>query len=152
MSTLDPILVEPTEGRHITIFGDVEFFVKVRAEQSGGVFSLLDNVCPPGTFLPPHIHHREDETFYILEGEFEFQVGGQTLKAGPGTTVFGPRGVAHSFRVTSATRGRSLVYATPGGFERCMQELSELPAGPPDMAAIGAICMSHGIEFLPPPA
>jgi hypothetical protein len=56
--------------------------VKVSSEESGGVFTLLDNTNPAGTFLPPHVHKREDETFYILEGEFEFKVAGQTLTAG----------------------------------------------------------------------
>src|SRR4029450_5467828 len=70
----EPRISQPGEGRHIRIFGGVEFFVKVGSEESGGGFTLLDNTNPAGTFLPPHVHKREDETFYILEGEFEFTV------------------------------------------------------------------------------
>jgi quercetin dioxygenase-like cupin family protein len=146
------MMVQPEEGKTIRIFGDSEFVVKVSSEASGGVFSLVDNVNPAGTFLPPHIHHREDETFYILEGEFEFQVAGQTYKAEPGATVFAPRSIPHSFRVISDTPGRALILTVPGGFERCMEALGKLPLDPPDMAAVVQTCAEYGIEFLPPPA
>ena len=143
--------VEDREGQHIRIFGGAEFLVKVSAEQSGGVFSLLDSLNPAGTFLPPHIHHNEDETFYILEGEFEFTVGdGAPIKAGAGATVYAPRGVPHSFRVTSSVPGRTLVLTHPGGFEKCMEALSKLPDAS-DMPSVLSTCAEHGIEFLPPP-
>ena len=152
MSTSVPSVVQPGEGKKLRIFGGVEFLVKISSQDNGGAFTLLDNVNPGGTFLPPHVHGREDETFYILEGEFEFQVAGQTMTAGPGATVFGPRGIPHSFKVLSSTPGRALVLTTPGGFERCMEELSALPNEPPDMSAVFEVCSRYGIEFLPPPA
>lgn len=152
MNTSVPIIVQSEEGTKIRIFGGVEFTVKVRSEESGGAFTLLDNTNPVGTFLPPHIHHNEDETFYILEGEFEFYVNDQVLRAGPGATVFAPRNIPHAFKVVSSVPGRTLVMASPGGFEHCMEALSELPLDPPDMAQVVEVCASYGIEFLPPPA
>ena len=152
MSKSGPTIRQPNEGKHIRIFGDVEFFVKVGSEDSGGAFALLDNTNPAGTYLPPHVHHNEDETFYVLEGEFEFHIGDQNLRAGPGTTVFAPRSIPHAFKVTSASPARALVLVTPGGFERCMEELGELPLEPPDMAAVFQVCAKYGIEFLPPQA
>jgi len=148
----EPLIVQPGEGRHIRIFGGVEFFVKVSSEESGGVFTLLDSTNPAGAFLPPHVHKREDETFYILEGEFEFKVAGHTLTAGPGAIVFAPRDVPHSFKVLSSTPGRALVLTTPGGFDKCMEELSRLPLDPPDMPTVFEVCARYGIEFLPTPA
>ena len=148
----EPLISQPGEGRHIRIFGGVEFFVKVGSEESGGGFTLLDNTNPAGTFLPPHVHKREDETFYILEGEFEFTVAGQTLTAGPGATVFAPRDIPHSFKVLSSTPGRALVLTTPGGFDKCVEELSRLPLDPPDMPTVFQVCARYGIEFLPAPA
>ena len=93
MSAAKPAIVQPDEGKRIRIFGGIEFTVKISSHASGGALSLLDNTNPAGTYLPPHVHTHEDETFYILEGEFEFQVGGDTVRSGPGATVFAPRGV-----------------------------------------------------------
>jgi quercetin dioxygenase-like cupin family protein len=146
-----PTLLQPNEGKQLRIFGGVEFLVKVSSEESGGAFTLLDNINPAGLYLPPHVHSQEDETFYILEGEFEFYVADQTLRAGPGATVYAPRGIPHAFKVLSSTPGRALVLATPGGFERCMEELSKLPLDPPDMPQVFQVCSRYGIEFLPPP-
>ena len=151
MSKSGSTLRQRNEGKHIRIFGGVEFLVKVSSEESGGAFTLLDNINPAGTFLPPHVHAREDETFYVLEGEMEFHVEGQILRGGPGTTVFLPRAVPHAFKVVSSTPARVLVLTSPGGFERCMEELSTL-ADPSDMSTVFQVCARYGIEFLPPPA
>lgn len=151
MGTSGPSIVQPGEGKHLRIFAGVEFRVKVSSEDSGGEFTLMDATNPAGTYLPPHIHRREDETFYILEGEFQFDVDGAILRAGPGATVFAPRGIPHAFKVTSSTPGRVLVMTTPGGIERCMEELSALPSNPPEMARVFEVAGRHGIEFLPPP-
>ena len=151
MSTSAPAILQPSEGPSMRIFGNIDFIVKVSSEQSGGEFTLLYNTNPAGTFLPPHIHSKEDETFYVLDGEYEFYVAGKVLKAGPGSTVFAPRGIAHAFKVVSETAGHVLVMATPGGFEKCVEEMSKLPLDPPDMPAVMQTCARYGIEFLPPP-
>jgi quercetin dioxygenase-like cupin family protein len=151
MTAAAPTLVQAGEGKKLKIFGGVEFQVKVSSEISGGAFTLLDNINPAGTYLPPHRHSREDETFYILEGEFEFAVEGRSLHAGPGDTVFAPRGIPHSFKVVSPTPARALVLTAPGGFEHCMEELSQLSTDPPDMPGVFQVCARYGIEFLPPP-
>jgi quercetin dioxygenase-like cupin family protein len=152
MSKSRPTILQPNEGKKLRIFGGIEFTVKVSSQDSGGAFTLLDNINPAGTYLPPHVHAQEDETFYVLEGEVEFQVDNQIVRAGPGATVYGPRGIPHAFKVISSTPGRMLVLATPGGFEHCMEELSALPDDPPDMPKVFQVCAGHGIEFLPPPA
>jgi len=150
MSKSGSTLRQRNEGKQIRIFGGVEFLVKVSSEESGGAFTLLDNINPAGTYLPPHVHAREDETFYVLEGEMEFHIDGQILRGGLGTTVFLPRAVPHAFKVVSSTPARVLVLTSPGGFERCMEELSTL-ADPSDMSKVFQVCARYGIEFLPPP-
>jgi quercetin dioxygenase-like cupin family protein len=152
MTSSGPTFLQPNEGKKLRIFGGVEFTVKVSGQDSGGAFTLLDNTNPAGTFLPPHVHSREDETFYVLEGEFEFHCENQIVRAGPGATVFLPRGIPHAFKVLSSTPGRALVLTTPGGFDRCVEELSALPNDPPDMPRVFEVCARYGIEFLPPPA
>ena len=82
-----------------------------------GRFALLEFVSRKGNVPPPHIHSREEETFYIVEGEMTFSVGGQTIKGTPGTLIFLPRNVAHSFEIESE-QGRALVLLTPAGLEK----------------------------------
>jgi quercetin dioxygenase-like cupin family protein len=151
MSTSEPLLRQRDDGKKLHIFGDVEFLVKVSSEESGGAFTLMDSLNPAGTYMPPHLHTTVDETFYILEGAFEFEVDGRVLRAGPGATVFAPRGIPHSLKVTSDTAGRALVLTAPGGFDRCIEDLAALPSDPPDMTRAFEVCWRHGIEFLPPP-
>lgn len=80
---------------------------------------------PPGFASPHHTHRLEDEAFYVLEGEMAFVCGGNWTLAGPGTYLFGPRNVAHGFKVVGNTPGRMLLLCAPGGFEQFVVELSE---------------------------
>ena len=93
------------------------------AEDTQGKFALIEAVARRGNDPPPHIHHREEETFYVLEGEMTFSVGGQTIKATPGTMVCLPRDVAHSF-VIDSEQLRMLILLTPAGLEGWFKEFS----------------------------
>jgi quercetin dioxygenase-like cupin family protein len=150
--TIGPTLLQNGEGKKLRIFGGAEYTVKVSSEDSGEAFTLLDTMSPAGTVLPPHVHSNDDETFFILEGEFQFDAEGRSLRGGPGATFFAPRGIPHSFTVTSDTPGRALIMTAPGGFDRCMEELSALPSDPPDMEQVFAVCARYGVTFLPPPS
>jgi len=92
-------------------------------QDTQGQFALLEQTTRKGNVPPRHIHHREDETFYVLEGEMTFSVGDQTIKATPGTMVFLPRNVAHSFTIDSE-QVRLLVMLAPAGLEEFFKELS----------------------------
>ena len=93
------------------------------AEDTQGKFALIETVARKGNVPPPHIHHREEETFYVMEGEMTFSVGGQTIKATPGTMVCLPRDVPHSF-VIDSEQGRALILLTPAGLEGWFKEFS----------------------------
>ena len=93
------------------------------AEDTQGQFALIEAVARKGNVPPPHIHHREKETFYVLEGEMTVSVGDRTIKATPGTMVFLPRGVKHSFAIESEQL-RMLVLLTPAGLEGWFKEFS----------------------------
>ncbi len=95
-------------------------------KQTGGVLSLLEIVGQPGDFVPPHVHHREEETFHVLEGELEITCGGHRHELRAGDTFFAPRHVPHSPRFVGASPGRVLVTITPAGFERFFREAAEL--------------------------
>ena len=91
------------------------------AEDTQGRFALIEAIARRGNDPPPHIHRREEETVYVLEGEVTFSVGGQTIKATPGTMVCLPRDVAHSF-VIDSEQLRMLILLTPAGLEGWFKE------------------------------
>jgi quercetin dioxygenase-like cupin family protein len=102
---------------------------------------------------PPHIHHREDETFQILEGEYEWTVGGKTFVAEKGATVFAPREVPHTYRYIGKTPGRLMCVITPSGFEGFFEEIDALtPDQQQDIPRVVEIAKKYGLEFPPPPS
>jgi quercetin dioxygenase-like cupin family protein len=122
-----------------------------RAEDTGGQYSLLEVRDVPGGGPPMHRHTREDEAFYILEGEYEVHSqDGLVTRAGPGTFVHIRRGTAQAYRCLGPEPGRMLVLASPGGLERFFAELNALGAQP-NFGAVAAVAGAHGIEVVGPP-
>ena len=123
-------------------------------ETTGGAFGLVENsAMPPGFGSPYHVHHREDESFYVIEGEVAFVVDGQWHYAGPGTFVHGPRDIPHGFAVIGTRPARMLLLATPGGFEQFVLALRtpfDTTPEPPDMAALMEAAARHGVDILGP--
>ncbi len=114
---------------------------------------------PPGGGPPPHIHHREDESFHILEGTLTIQVGGNTITASAGDFAFLPRGIVHSFKNTGDGCAKALVLTTPAGLENYFAEVFEpaadRTAAPPPpskemMARAMAAAPRYGLVLLPP--
>jgi len=119
-------------------------------ETTGGAFGLMEHwEMPPGFATPYHTHHVEDEAFYVLEGEIAFVCDGKWLKGGPGTYVFGPREIAHGFKVVGSAPARMLMMCTPAGFERFVLELS-VPLTDftqPDMAKLITTAAKYHIDI-----
>jgi mannose-6-phosphate isomerase-like protein (cupin superfamily) len=138
--------------------------VQISGEQTGGAYSLTEHLAPAGFGPPPHIHHREDEGFYVIEGELTVWCADDTYLVRPGDFAFLPRGVVHTFKNTGATTARILVLTSPGGFEDFVAEVgTPVPSGctdltlpaPPTEAEIGhmlSVCPKYGIEMLLDPA
>lgn len=129
--------------------------IKATSADTAGQFSLVEVTENEGE-TPLHVHYNEDETFWVLEGEVEFEVGDETVEAGPGTMLFGPRGVPHRYIVRRGP-ARMLFLFTPGGFEELLRETSEpaaerrIPTGDeglPDFETLPAIARRHGCELL----
>jgi quercetin dioxygenase-like cupin family protein len=133
--------------------------VKATATETGGALTVIDTRLTADANPPMHVHHDEDEAFFLLEGEIQFFLGDGTSRlAGPGDFVFGPRGVPHRFEVRSP-EARMLVLGTPGGgelFFRAMGEPALEPTLPvaqaPDVPRVMNIAAAHRIEILVPPA
>jgi len=133
--------------------------LRVSGEQTGGAFSLADNLARRGNASPVHVHDRNDETFLVLDGELRVVAGEHDYTARPGTVAVLPRRLRHAYVVTSAT-ARFLVLHTPAGFEQFAAEVGQPaqaltlpppPAGPPDLAALAQAAARHGITILAPP-
>jgi quercetin dioxygenase-like cupin family protein len=133
--------------------------VRLSGEQTGGAFSLAENLNRRGNGSPVHVHDQEDETLFILDGEMRVCVGEDEYTAGPGTVAVLPRRLRHAYVVTSAT-ARFLTLHAPAGFERFAAEVGEPaheltlprpPEGPPDPDAIARAAARHGITILAPP-
>lgn len=151
---LDPVAVRKDEGEARWWFAALTV-IKATAADTGGHMTIVEQTEPPGAEAPLHVHHREDEAFWVLEGDISIRVGDTTIEASVGDYVFGPRDIPHSYKVGDAGC-RMLFICTSGGFEDLVIAMSE-PAGsrippppleePPDMERIAAIAKSHGCEL-----
>jgi len=147
----------PGEGQAIWFLRN-RMTVKATARSTGGAYGLLESEIAPGFSPPLHVHHREDEAFWILEGELSMRCGDRTFRAGPGSFVFLPRDVPHTFVVESDTPARMLTLLTPGGGEgvfieggRPAEGAGLPPATPPDIEALKRVSERFGAEIVGPP-
>ena len=153
-----PIARQAGEGQALWFLGSL-VTIKASGEDTGGRMAVIEHLSPRGSGSPLHVHHNEDESFYVLEGELTMWVDGQTIVAPKGSFVYGPRDVPHTF-IVSSEEARFVIIATPGGFDDFVRTIGE-PAQqlvipppatePPDIAALSAIAARHGIEILGPP-
>jgi len=129
--------------------------IRSTGESTKGAFGLIEHLMiPPGFASPYHIHHLEDEAFYVLEGEVAFVCDGKWFKAGPGAYVFGPREIPHGFKIEGTSPVRILILCAPAGFEHFILEMSEpamdltLPPPAPDMTKLMALAAKYKIDIL----
>ena len=138
-------------GRRTVSWIGTQYSITVTREDSAGLLGVFESVVPAGEGPPLHVHHNEDEVIHVIEGEYEFWLDGQSMRRGPGHSVFLPRGVPHTFRIVSQVPGRNLGIVTPGGFENFFVEMAsrglEIPTDLPEIGRIGA---DYGLEFKGP--
>ena len=153
-----PIALSSGEGEALWFLG-ILATIKSSAETTGGRVAVIEHLAPQGSGSPLHVHRREDEWFFVIEGELTFWVGGEVIVAPAGAFVYGPRDIPHTFTVTSH-QARFLLVTEPAGFEGFMRALSApaedrvLPPDtiqPPDPAVMMAAAAEYGIEILGPP-
>jgi quercetin dioxygenase-like cupin family protein len=154
-----PIAQRHDEGEAIWFLGTLAM-IRAAADTTAGRVSVIEHLSPPGSGSPLHVHSREDEWFYVIEGELTFWVGGKVIEAPAGSFVYGPRGIAHTFVVSADTPARFLLVAEPGGFDRFVRAAGE-PAqsltipppleAPPSLDAMIALAAEYGLEILGPP-
>lgn len=137
------VLLNPVKA--FKVFGEpVE--VLVCGEMTGSLSATLIQTSPPGGGPPPHSHRNEDETFFVLEGEYEILHQGAWTKFAPGQAVHAMRGSVHTFRNVGSTTGRMLIFAAPSGMEKYLEGLSSFSV-PDDMPQVLALSERYGIAF-----
>lgn len=143
-------------GRSFWGPGDLYTFL-VTGEESDGEYFAMEALVPPGGGPPPHIHRREDETFYVIDGSCTFRLGNETVTAGPGDFVNIPRGTVHCFRNDGTGTARLILTFTPAGIEHFFEETLERAldsnAPIPDnidvvAARYAAAAPRYGMEFV----
>ena len=153
-----PIALQPDEGEALWFLG-VLATIKATAESTNGRVAVIEHLAPRGSGSPLHVHHNEDEWFYVTEGELTFWTGGQVTTASAGSFVYLPRDVPHTFLVSSP-EARFLLVVEPAGFEGFVREMSEpadqrtLPPAtvqPPSPEQMTATAAKYGLDIVGPP-
>ena len=158
MQALKPLAVRKGEGEARWWFGALAV-LKATAADTGGQMTIVEVTEHPGAEAPLHVHQRDDEGFWVLDGDVTFEVGGETIEASAGDYVFGPRGIPHRFTV--GDRGcRMLFILVPGGIEDVIRATSEPAASrtlppptdeeptPEEVEGMKAVVKAHGYELL----
>jgi quercetin dioxygenase-like cupin family protein len=150
-----PTVRKQSEGRTIAVVGDVYRFLAT-GEETNGKYAQWEAIVPPGGGPPPHVHSREEEGFYILEGEITLQIGNEQIVASAGMFANMPVGVMHSFKNESGQPARMLISVAPAGIEKMFMEVGQpVPSGtetasPPTQQEIEkllAVAPRYGIEI-----
>jgi quercetin dioxygenase-like cupin family protein len=158
MATQTTPIHSRSDAEAIAFLGEV-CAIRLTSEQTGGAVAVMEHLLPHGMATPLHLQAKEDELFYVLEGQITVWMDGERSKATAGDVVWLPRGQAHAFRVDSE-RARVLGLSVPGGHERFFRlagepaaefDLAAVGTVPPDMARMAAAAESADVEILGPP-
>ncbi|MGE3409946.1 MAG: cupin domain-containing protein [Pirellulales bacterium] len=149
---------QSNEGRTIAVVGDVYRFM-VTGEVTNGTYAMWEAIVPPGGGPPPHVHSREEEGFYILEGEISFQIGDERVVATAGMFANMPVGTPHSFKNESDRPAKMLISVAPAGLEKMFFEVgvplregatTALPPTKEEINRLQAVAPGYGIEIKVP--
>ena len=148
-------VIEEGDRRPLWVMGSLLQIV-IDGDQTGGSYAVAEDRSSPGFGPPPHVHEREDEAFYVIEGEYLFGSDDGEVRAGPGTFVHAPKGRLHWWRNVGDGPGRHLEIFTPAGLERMFEEVGE-PASegdtqppPPDPKRLLEAAPRYGVRFVMP--
>src|SRR5262252_4472948 len=152
---MKPIIRSPQQGRTVSLVGDVYRFLAT-GEDANGKYALIEALVGPGGGPPPHVHGREEEGFYVLEGEITFTINGERVVAKAGTFANMPVGTPHSFKNESHKPAKMLISLAPAGLEKMFFEVgvplaegatTALPPTKEEIEKLLATAPSYGIEI-----
>ena len=142
-----PKIVKEHDGNKLNVLGDNQI-IKLTGADTNGQYTLIEQNNEPGVGIPPHVHENEDEVFQVLSGQVEMNVGDKTTTLQAGDLIFCPKGIPHSWKVVGEEKARAMLSIFPAGLEHMFEELAKLPAGPPDMEKVTAICGKYNLKFV----
>lgn len=144
----DPIVVLPDGGDILEIAGG-KFIHKVSSMDTNNVFSVVEIITPPGKGVSVHVHQKEDELVYLLQGEIEVTLGEQSMRAVPGVMALLPRGIPHGFTNVGDTPSVVIDTILPGAFDNYFVEMAALyRSGEPTQEEIDALSEKYSIKYL----
>ena len=146
-----PFAVQSGEGRVVTTPTGDSACIKTDTRNTNGTITVMELLIAPKSGPMLHTHVREDEVWWVLEGEFRFKAGDALFEAAAGGMAFGPRGTPHNFQNVGETPGRLLVVTTPSGAERMFEDYTKLLPGPVDRETVLALGHANWVEFVGPP-
>jgi quercetin dioxygenase-like cupin family protein len=150
-AAVEPFVREPAAGRTLNVLG-VTHIYKAMAADTAGAISIWEDIVPPGAGAPPHVHAREDEAFYVLNGEIQVEIEGDApRRVGPGGFFYGPRHRRHGYRNVADQPARMLVLCTPSvGLDQMFAELDAAgAAGMPGIETVATITAKYGVTLDP---
>ncbi len=155
-ANLRPLVLSPEEGQQLWYLNGL-VNIRLRGADTGGQFSWVDELLPVGSETPYHIHHNEDETFYVIEGNVSFLLDGRLIQAAAGAIVFLPKKIPHGFRVMGDRPARLINLISPASFERIFVEAGDPAMTPelpipsvPDISRVIEACVKLDVEILGP--
>ena len=146
-------LIQSGEGRRFAVAGGI-YTIKATGKDTGGAYAMIEMLVPPQSGSPLHLHTREAESFYILEGTLSFWLADQKRTGGVGCLVIAPPGLSHAFKNEGDMPARALPLITPAGLEKFFEEVGsplEASAGPKevspeDLERVKATAPRYGVE------
>ena len=157
--TGQPVVRATNQGRTIAVVGDLYRFL-AEGSDTAGKYAAFEATVPPGGGPPLHKHSREEESFYVLEGEITFSLEDKQLVSGPGSFVHIPVGVWHGFRNEGTQQARMIISVVPAGLDQMFVEVgtpmaegsTTIPApSPEEIGKLLAVAPRYGIEIRVPP-
>ena len=148
-------VTNPGEGRTpepLDVFGH-RMTVKISSQDTGGAFAVIEDITPPLSGPPLHVHHEQDEWWHIIQGNYRFEIDGREIVAGAGADVYAPRGTRHAFQNLGNEPAKMIVTVVPGGLDLFFEEINAnaIPGVQPDPATLAPIFERHGLTLAGPP-
>lgn len=146
-------VAKPGENRyqHANFQSQLTWLCKVTSADSAGGISVFEMTVSSRSGPPLHVHHREDETYYIMSGEFLFEVGGRKHSLLQGATIFAPRDIPHRWANVATADSKMILVCTPRGFEKFLEDTATAMMGKASPPQMNEVMAKYGCEPLGPP-
>jgi len=141
------VILREHSGQTISVLGDKQT-LKLTSKHTDGKLTVIMHELPPGIGVPMHVHTNEDETFYLTEGELEVTIDNNTTTLKAGDVILLPKNLPHAIKNNTQKVAKAQLSLYPAGIEEMFIQLSQLPAGPPDLTLVSEICGRYGVKFV----